>query len=154
MANLSDAEYQELKKFALFYLDHFKGYSAAADMEVLEKMSYRKAVQGVRQAVGDVIEMTARVDLAELKKIDDTLKSHNAVTLSEIRKRFSRVYAGIVKRGRIRSDTEYYLVRGIFEDGFDRMANEEQERVGKMIAEFEEKSLKLSQAVRRGRKDR
>jgi hypothetical protein len=160
MVDLSDAEYQELKKFFFFYCDHYipvRGLSPEkriANIEELEKRNYKRAVQGLRQAFGDILESTKRLDPAEVKKIDAALENHNLVTLSDLRRRFSRVYANIVKRGRIRNETEYHLVRGIIESGSQGMTSRELDNIGKMIAEFEEKFVKLSEAVRRGRTHR
>jgi hypothetical protein len=37
--------------------------------------------------------------------------------LSEVRQRYSTKYLQILKRGTIRSETEYYLVKGIVDGG-------------------------------------
>ena len=68
----------------------------------------KMAFNGLRQAINDCVEMSLHFDHAEVEKLDSQLRSRGIVTLSELRRRYSKSYAKIMKRGQIKSDTEYY----------------------------------------------
>src|SRR5689334_21165783 len=116
-AALSPEQYDELKQFLGFYslnsteidkklAPHVR---PLALLELVEKMSRKQAQQGLRQAINDVIEHTRHLSYKEVKKIDFELIKNCTITLSELRRRFSREYNSIVKRKKINNETEYYL---------------------------------------------
>jgi hypothetical protein len=67
-------------------------------------------------AIADCIEMTADWAPEKVAAFDAELKTHGILTLSTVRRRYSRRLHSILKRGRIRTETEYYIVRGAIED--------------------------------------
>jgi len=67
-----------------------------ASLEALEQKSKKMALNGLRQAINDCVEMSSRFDPAEVQKLDSQLRSHGIVTLSELRRRYSKGYAKIV----------------------------------------------------------
>lgn len=77
------------------------------------KRSPRRAMQGLRMAVNDCLEQTAHWPLKQVCMLDFELIALNIITLSELRRRCSRRYGAILKRGKIRSEVEYYLIKGI-----------------------------------------
>jgi hypothetical protein len=79
----------------------------------LEKRSRRMAREGLRQAINDVIERSRHLDPRVVRTMDVELAAQGLVTLSELRRRFSREYAQILRRKRISNEIEYYLIRGV-----------------------------------------
>jgi len=71
-----------------------------------------------------------------MMNIDFELSKNKVMTLSEVRRKFSKQYQSILKRKKIKNDTEYYLVRGILADGAAGF-QEERRLLATMLAEFE-----------------
>jgi hypothetical protein len=146
MATVSDAEYDELKKFFSFYSSRYLAIDKLAPelrpmacLEELEKRSRRMAREGLRQAINDVIERSRHLDPRVVRTIDVELAAQGLVTLSELRRRFSREYARILRRKRISNETEYYLIRGVVDALVSQ--NPEREFLYTMIKDFEAKIL-------------
>lgn len=144
MTELSEHEYKELKEFLSFYSSRYMSIDRMAPelrpvacLEILEKKSGKLASRGLRQAINDIIEMSRNTDHGQVGKIDSELKRQNIVTLSELRRRFSKDYARIVRRGKINNETQYYLIRNMIDDA----PADVNDALGRMIAEFEEKSV-------------
>jgi hypothetical protein len=53
-----------------------------------------------------------------------------------LRRRYSKGYAKIVKRARIKNETEYYLVRNVLDDPTEKTP-EERELLEKMLSGYE-----------------
>jgi len=69
-------------------------------------------------------------------KLDEQLRNRRIVTLSELRRRYSKKYAAIVKRGHIKTDTEYHLIRNVLGDPTTKTADE-REVLQNLIADYE-----------------
>jgi hypothetical protein len=123
MGQEPDREYAKLKEFLSFYTGRYfnveglpPGKRPMANLEILEKKSKKTALKGLRQAINDCIEMSFYIDLEEVIKLDQQLRDRGVITLSELRRRYSKKYASIVKRGLINNETEYYLIRNVLGD--------------------------------------
>jgi hypothetical protein len=146
MANVLDSEYDELRKFFSFYSSRYLPIDKLppelrpmARLEVLEKRSRRMAREGLRQAINDVIEESRHLDPTVVRTMDVELAAQGLITLSELRRRFSREYARILRRKSISNETEYYLIRGVV----DALVSEipERELLYIMIKDYEAKIL-------------
>jgi hypothetical protein len=107
-----------------------------ASLEALEKKGMEAAFNGLRQAINDCVEMSFHFDHVEVENLDSELLTRGIVTLSELRRRYSKGYAKIKKRGRIKNGTEYYLVRNVLDDPTEK-TSEECELLKKMTSEYE-----------------
>ena len=143
MQQESNREYAELKKFLAYFADHFFNVDSLplerrpiATLEALEKKSMKTAFDGLRQAINDCIEMSFRLDREDVAKLDRQLRTLGIVTLSELRRRYSKKYAGIIERGQIRNDSEYHLIRNVLGDPSTK-AVEERELLENLIANYE-----------------
>jgi hypothetical protein len=139
----ADLEYAELKAFLSFYDDRYLNVGSlppekrpTANLEALEKKSMKAASNGLRQAINDIIEMSFHFDREEAAKLDEQLRSRGIVTLSELRRRYSKKYRAIVKRGQIINDTEYYFVRNVLSDPGTK-TKAERETLETLIANYE-----------------
>src|SRR5712672_1970776 len=108
----AELEYAKMKGFLSFYTERYLKVEGLppekrpiASLEALEKKSKRMALDGLRQAINDCVEMSFHFDHAEVEKLDSELRSRGIITLSELRRRYSKGYAKIVKRAQIRNET-------------------------------------------------
>jgi predicted ATPase len=143
MQDESKLEYAKMKDFLSFYAERYlkaeglpPDKQPIASLEALEKKSMKMAFNGLRQAINDCVEMSLHFDHEEVEKLDSQLRSRGIVTLSELRRRYSKSYAKIIKRRRIKNETEYYLVRNVLYDPTEK-APEERELLEKLISDYE-----------------
>lgn len=85
-------------------------------------------------AIGDTIEMCSDMPLPDVMLIDEGCRLNGLPTLSEVRSRFSRKLKSIVRRGAIRNETEYYLVRNAIELASD---DDERAKLQTLLTQFE-----------------
>src|SRR4051812_14955036 len=109
-------DYASLKSFFEFYETRYqsgKGLPPEAHplacLEVLEKRGKGMALRGLRMAINDCVEQSLRFEPDEVEKLDSELSDLGIVTLSVLRRQYSKRYATIMKRGQIKSETDYYL---------------------------------------------
>ncbi|MDH2381955.1 hypothetical protein [Bradyrhizobium sp. CER78] len=143
MQNFNRSEYAQLKNFFSFYVERYMPMESLppekhplAVLEAIEKKSPRLAFQGLRQAINDCVERSSSFDPAEVANLDAELISRGIITLSELRKRYSRGYANILKRGRIKNDTEFYLLQNVINDPTEK-SPDELELLAKLLSDYE-----------------
>ena len=143
MQKEAELDYAKMKDFLSFYAGRYLKADGLppekqpiASLEALEKKSMKMALNGLRQAINDCVEMSLHFDHAEVEELDSQLRSSGIVTLSELRRRYSKSYAKIMKRGQIKNETEYYLVRNVLHDPTEK-APEERKLLEKLISDYE-----------------
>lgn len=73
-------------------------------------------------ALGDLVELTERWPEERIAEADRALLEAGLPSLSEIQTRFSKNLRRVVRRGRINSESEYYMVRNAADLGGDNQA--------------------------------
>ena len=143
MPQARDDEYAELKEFLSFFADRFLNAGAlppnkrpVAVLRSLEDKSAKVALNGLRQAINDCVEMSFEFDHQQVANLDEQLQDLRIVTLSELRRRYSKRYSAIVRRGQIRNDTEYHLIRNALCDKSAKTPTE-REALEILIADYE-----------------
>jgi hypothetical protein len=144
MQETTDSEYANMKAFLAFYVERYHLNLETlppenwpiASLEALEKKGKNTAVQGLRQAINDCVERSLHFDHAEVESLDIELQKRGVVTLSELRRRYSKSYAKIMKRGRIKNETEYYLLRNVLFDPTEK-TSDECKLLEKLISDYE-----------------
>jgi len=139
-----EREYAELHAYLDFYSTNINGIDPASPVHptnvgkrIVEEYGKSKALDGLKQAVNDTVEEFSDQPLVNIKKLDAALRAEGIVTYSEIRRRYSSSFKRILRRGRIKSDTEFYLIAGILAD-FDSVASESERRtLEQLIAQYE-----------------
>jgi hypothetical protein len=138
-------EYEELSKFISFFATHCQGidpdwaFHPSVNLQVAEELFGKsKALEGARQAVNDALEETRRVSPEYLTRVDAALTEQGIVTLSELRRRYSRHYKAILKRGKVKDETEYYLLKGILDDGSANVTSDERSILQSMSDIYEQ----------------
>ncbi|MCX7515423.1 hypothetical protein, partial [Frateuria sp. STR12] len=99
-----------------------------------------KALTGLRQAANDAVESLQDLTVAQVAAFDAKLRLAGVMTLSEMRRRHSRQFKGILKRGRVRNETEYYLAKGILDSCTDTLGPTDQAALASMLLAFEQAS--------------
>lgn len=84
-------------------------------LDRIEAVSMANARKGLSMAIGDVVEMTDHWNPDEIEMLNKELIAAGLHSFAMIRARFSKAIAGIVRRGRIKSESEYYLLRNAAE---------------------------------------
>lgn len=84
-------------------------------VRVLDGFPKAKAREGLALAIGDIVEMTNGWSPSRIALIDRQLFEDGLPSLSEIQVVFSKTVTRVVRRGVIKSDAEYYLVRNAAE---------------------------------------
>lgn len=148
MTKMSKDSYDSLKKFLLFYQKNLSGSCDLGDEYVrivqesinkAESISMAVARVGLKQALNDIIQRHSGDKPEAIALMDGKLKAEGLISFSELRRQFSSTYGGIVKRGVIRNEAEYYLVRGVLDDGSP--PEEERSMLGQLLNEFEAVSV-------------
>src|SRR5690606_2666867 len=79
-----------------------------AGKQIVAAVGMAKALVGLRQAITDSLEALEGLPLQTVTQLDQALRQAGIVTLTELRRRHSRKYKAILKRGHIRDEMEYY----------------------------------------------
>lgn len=138
-----NGDYQLLKTF----LDrHFEWYTPKYPttppglpshfLENIEKTSLASAKKGLSMALNDIAEESANWAPEQIAVADARFLAAGTLTLSEIRRRYSKKYLQILKRGEIRSETEYYLLKGIRDGGGIEAGATEGQQIEALMAAF------------------
>jgi hypothetical protein len=83
-----------------------------AVLDNLSKVSMSKARAGLGMAIGDMIEMSGGWPRDAVLKLDQELVELGLPSLSEVRIRFGKQLRTVLRRGEVKTEEEYYLLRG------------------------------------------
>lgn len=140
-------EYSELISFVSIFATHAWNvdpadpvHPASVAVYIAKNFGRAQALIGVRQAANDAIESLQDFTVQQLASLEAKLKQAGSVTLAEMRRRYSRQYKAILKRGRIRNETEFYLVKGILDSCTDPLEKDEQAILFSLLLAFEQSS--------------
>ena len=138
-----EQEYADLHAYLDYYSTHVSGIDPSspshptnAGKQIVAEFGRSKALDGLRQAVNDTVEELNGRDLAYIEALDSKLRENGLLTVSEVRRRYSSSYRRIVKRGRISSEAEYYLVAGILADSVRSGSETERALLEKLSAQY------------------
>lgn len=143
MSPEKEQEFVELEAFLDFYATAVMGIDPANDIHpatqlrgIAAQVGKSKALVGLRQAVNDCLEWVEDATPEEISALDSALKSRGIVTFTELMVRKSRKYRAVLKRGRIRNDTEYYIVDAAASDLSIAMPEDERRQLDCMLAGY------------------
>ena len=98
---------------------------------LVESVGMSKAMTGLKQAVNDCLAMAIDFAPDAVRKMDEMLAKGNAPTLSEMRREYWSKVNTIRKRGQIRNDTEFYLLKDLADDDRELLEMVESYEAGK-----------------------
>jgi|GEM_PF-4107490 len=137
--------YQRERKFFVLYdqliMTRRLGFASTAIsvLEEFEKESMAKARKGLSITINDALEDTAEWPLDAVRDFDRILEQNGAATLTELRINHSRKYRSALKRGKIRSEVEYHLIKGIVDGIREHVPENELPLLDAMLIEYERK---------------
>ena len=144
MSQEREREYAELHAYLDFHSTHVMGIDPANPIHptnvgkrIVEKFGRSKALDGLKQAVNDTVEDLSDQPLEYIQRLDAALRGRGIITFSEIRRRYASSYKRILKRGKIKTDTEYYIVAGILADFSSIASDDERGILEKLASEYE-----------------
>ena len=142
-----EREYSELISFVSIFATHAWNvdptdpvHPASLAARIAETFGRAKALIGARQAANDAIEALRGLTQQQLASLDARLIEAGSTTVAEMRRRYSRQYKAVLKRGRIRNETEFYLVKGILDSCWDSLGQDEQATLDSLLLGFEQRS--------------
>jgi len=89
--------------------------------------------------------MTNNLSPEKVAAADSRLKEYGIVTLTKVWFQYSRKYNRVLKRGKIFNEGEYYLIKGIVDDGSIELDTFEREKTQAMLDEYEAKIQLMAQ---------
>ena len=139
----SEKEFLELKSFFHSFMELANATDSQVEIHlftVLDEIEIRapkRSLAGMRMAVNDCMEMSSHWTVAKVKAVDASLSEHGILTLSEVRRRFSKKVSTMLSRGRIRSEVEYYIVAAVLADQSSQVSETDRCRFEAMAAAYE-----------------
>jgi hypothetical protein len=139
---MAAAEYASLKAFLAWMWDRIMPTRPGlapedqplAVLERFEARSMAVARRSLAVGLGDMIELTDRLPPDQVREVDAALAEAGLVSLSEVRARFGRAVAAILRRGEVRGEREYYLLR----NAADLLAETQQAEAWRLLAAYED----------------
>ncbi|TIQ16768.1 MAG: hypothetical protein E5X51_33550 [Mesorhizobium sp.] len=139
----SEEEYVLSKGFLVFmdeYLHRKDAGSGIVDVasviKSFEEKNMAQARKSVKVGLSDILAETASFDLEKIKGIDRALSGESLPTLSQMRAKHWARYKNAIKRGEIRGEIEYYMIKAIFDDTMVG-SPEEREAMSRMLSDYE-----------------
>jgi hypothetical protein len=138
--NVSADDYEDLKLFWLTMLNTMnpnllklpEDQHPANVLLAIELQSPALARKALHSSLGDILEQTAYFSAETLSSVDAQCNERSIPTLSSVRIRFWKRVATIMKRGKLRTEHEYHLMRSLA----DALGEAERHRAWAMIDEF------------------
>ena len=145
-----EKEYEELSGYLDFFTTHVMGVDPASPIHtttalkrIAEEYGRSKALEGLRQAANDTVQSLGN-SAGVAQALDAALRGNGLVGFYEIARRYGSVFRRILKRGRVKNETEYYLVRGALADCASSLADDERAELARLIEEFESDTVDKS----------
>jgi len=106
----------------------------------LEQQRPRGWRAGVRDGLQDLLEMTKDLSPQKVQLADSKLKAAGVPTLSTMRSEIWRTVPKLIERGRIKTESEYYLLVERLNNATDaELSQAARNQIAEMVAEFEER---------------
>ena len=140
-------EYEELKKFYFHYWTHLAPwFPIAIDhpahpvnslFSLEQNFSPSRALTGLKQAVNDILEDVEDLSPEQIVAADTSLRSAGSATFTELVNRRAKLHKSILRRGKIRSDTEFYLVSSLLADTSRSLPDQDVARLNSLALAYE-----------------
>jgi hypothetical protein len=140
-----DDAYGELKAFLAVYNAIYRDMSILPPdlrpeplLGRLEKRDPQRAIQNVKTEVNRIVHQTWNWKPDKAARFEAALAEKGAISLSVLRKNFSKEYKAIVARGEIKDLVEYYLAKDLVSHDRSAASGHERVRLEAMMVTFEE----------------
>jgi hypothetical protein len=143
MSSEREREFVELSGYMDYVATHVMQVDPASPVHptnvlkgIVEGYGRSKALEGLRQAVNDTVQMLdGKHGVA--RALDEALRGNGLLGFYEVVRRYGSAYRKILKRGRIRNETEYYVVHGALVDHANELTDDERAVIAKLVENFE-----------------
>lgn len=111
--------------------------------EMLSKIKGKERAgisSGVKQGVNDLLHMADMMPLEQSESIEAALAARALPSLRKMKAALSRKHIGILKRGLIRNEEEYYIVAEMLSDTSSDLTAAQRRSLGSMTAKYEFKT--------------
>lgn len=99
-------------------------------------------IEGARQAINDLLEQSRFLSPRQVAELDALLEARGCETLSAARTRLWNDLDKVLRRGRIRTEREYYSLVERLNDGVTPLDDELQAYVAQLAEDFENRAAK------------
>lgn len=148
MSPEKEREYAELSAYLDFYMTQVEGVAPTNPVHPINVIRSLEAehgrslvLRGLQQAVNDTVEASIDMRPEQVAQLDAALRDKGIITLSEMRRRHAAAYRRVLKRGSIKTETEYYLITGILADLSSGMSEEERAQLQQLSDQFEDRAV-------------
>lgn len=141
--DISPKDYEKLKAFVATFMEFYAEGPVSPEVHPLsvlanlEKASMARAKKGLVLAVQDLVESTAGWSPEQVAEADRRFASRGAFELGEMRRRYSRRYLEVMRRGSIRSLPEYYLLKSVADGGSIEPGASEVDEIIELMTAYE-----------------
>ena len=139
-----ESEYAELHAYLDFYSTHISGidpdnaiHPTNVGKRIVQQFGRSQALDALKQAVNDTVEELADRPAEYVQRLDASLRELGIITVSEIRRRYAASYKRILRRGKIKTETEYYIIAGVLADFSSLATDEERTILDGLVADYE-----------------
>jgi hypothetical protein len=113
----------------------------------IRQLGFSHAYQGLRQAIGDMLDMTRELPPSEVAQVEVVLQRRGTTSLSALRREFWQIATKVLKRGSIRTEEEYYrLVERLNDVDDPDLQGELREQASRIIGEYETRESRRKSA--------
>ena len=150
MSEEKQREFDELKQFfQVWETQLFPNQYFAADhphhplnalSSIEQKFGRSRALAGLKQAINDNMEIVGDFRPEQIAHVDKVLQQAGALTLTQMISRQSKAFRAILRRGKIRNDTEFYMVSAALSDTSSGRPEAENATMGSMVVAYEAKA--------------
>jgi hypothetical protein len=142
-AQIVSSDYVEGRKFFVYYWNvlakkvptEITHIDPEKVMLELEAHSMTIAKKGLRQALADVVEMYVHHSDDAVRELDKRLRESRIITITELRVKYSKRLAKILKSGAPKNETDYYLLRSVADS--DALDLAQRNEIWAMLSNFE-----------------
>jgi hypothetical protein len=144
MTAANQREYAELRRFVETWGERLAPEGLPPELRpaqviaAFEQRSRRPLpLSGLRQALGDILEDALEFAPDQIVRADAVLREAGAPTLTQMLLRRAGIFRAIVRRGRLRNDTEFYLVTAALQDTAADLGDAGAATLNRLVADYE-----------------
>lgn len=137
--------------FADFQRPYFDGRLADVMVETVEKAHRERALSELRMVRDDMVAMSEGCTAKQMRWLDTMLRERAGIALDDLHARRLARIAKVRERGRITSETQYYLVREHMELIWSDPAREEEfKALQDIMVAYEDRVVRTAQRKKAG----
>jgi hypothetical protein len=146
---ITDENYQTYKELYQVFWSHYslllptQVNAGPSPIDVLNKFESKGksfAKRSLQSGIGDLVFIAQDVPASTIQAIDNDLKAKGLPDFTSFKNNILDTRGKVLKRGKIKSIDEYYIIQEIVADMSNELKAEERERLSFCLGQFEMKS--------------